>query len=78
MFGRTVCDENGDEIGRLRRFEDGGFHVTTAEGVSMLAQAESEAGKKTLPWWCAECGESGGSTTCRSRVPPAAAPPRNC
>ena len=23
----------------------------------MLAQAESEAGEKTLPWRCAECGE---------------------
>lgn len=77
-IGRTIYDEDGDELGRVRRFEDGGFHVTTAEGVSTLAWAESKPGEKTPLWRCAECGESGDSTTCRSCVLPAAAPPRSC
>ena len=58
-FGRTVYDEDGDELGRVQRFEEGGFHATTAEGVSTLAQAESKASEKTLLWRCAECGGLG-------------------
>ena len=59
MFGQTVCDENGDELGRVRRFEDGGFHMMTAEGVSTLAWAEGKPGERTPLWRCTDCGELG-------------------
>ena len=58
-FGQTVYDEDGNELGRVKRFEEGGFRVTTVEGVSTRARAEGGAGGRTLLWRCAECGELG-------------------
>lgn len=58
-FGQTVYDEDGHELGRVQEFKEDGFLVTTSEGVSTLAQAESKAGEKTLIWRCGECGEVG-------------------
>ena len=65
-FGQTVYGEDGDELGRVQRFEDGGFRATTAEGVSTLAQVESEASEKTLLWRCAESALSFQSTRSES------------
>lgn len=58
-FGQTVYDGDGNELGHVRNFGDGGFYVTTMEGVSTSSQAESKAGEKTLMWRCEECGEIG-------------------
>ncbi len=58
-FGQTVYDNTGEELGRVRGFDDNGFYVTNHEGVSVMSQAESKAGEKTLLWRCGECGEIG-------------------
>ena len=58
-FGQTVYDGDGNELGRVRNLDDGGFYVTTEAGVSTREQAESKAGEKTLVWRCDECGEVG-------------------
>ncbi len=57
--GQTVYDAEGNELGRVRNLDDGGFYVTTEDGVSTREQAESKAGEKTLMWRCEECGEVG-------------------
>ncbi|WP_178915103.1 rubredoxin-like domain-containing protein [Natronomonas gomsonensis] len=59
QFGQTVYDADGEELGRVRAFDDSGFYVSSAEGVSTMTQAESKAGEKTLMWRCWECGEMG-------------------
>ena len=59
QFGQTVYDDDGEELGRVRAFDDSGFYVAVTEGVSTLSQAESKAGEKTLMWRCWECGEMG-------------------
>jgi len=59
VFGQTVYDADGTELGRVRNLDDGGFYVTTEAGVSTREQAESKAGEKTLMWRCEECGEVG-------------------
>ena len=58
-FGQTVYDGDGNELGRVRNLDDGGFYVTNQEGVSTSEQAQSKAGEKTLMWRCDECGEVG-------------------
>ena len=58
-FGQTVYDGDGNELGRVRNLDDGGFYVTNQEGVSTSEQAQSKAGEKTLMWRCGECGEVG-------------------
>ncbi len=59
VFGETVYDADGNELGRVRAYDDAGFYVTSAEGISTLTQAESKAGEKTLMWRCWNCGEVG-------------------
>jgi Zn finger protein HypA/HybF involved in hydrogenase expression len=59
VFGQSVYDGDGNELGRVRNLDDGGFYVTMEAGVSTREQAESKAGEKTLMWRCDECGEVG-------------------
>lgn len=58
-FGETVYDEDGEPLGRVSNFANGGFYVSTHHRVSPSSQAESKAGEKTLMWRCGECGEMG-------------------
>ncbi|WP_254765159.1 DUF7130 family rubredoxin-like protein [Natrinema marinum] len=62
-FGQTVYDEDGNELGRIRGFEQSGFFVTTREGAEALsvdhARAGHEFGEAELMWRCMECGEMG-------------------
>lgn len=62
-FGQTVYDEDGEEIGRIRGLEKGGFFVSTREGVESLSIEHSRAGHEfgegELMWRCTECGEMG-------------------
>jgi len=53
-FGQTVYNGDGNELGRVRQFEEGGCYVTTAEGVSTSVPAKSQAGEKTLLWRCGD------------------------
>jgi rubrerythrin len=59
QFGESVYDSDGNQLGRVRNVAEGGFYVSTDEGVSVSTQAESKAGEKTLMWQCGECGEMG-------------------
>jgi rubrerythrin len=62
-LGQTVYDEEGAELGEIRGFEEGGFFVTTREGVESLsvehARSGHDFGKAELMWRCTNCGEMG-------------------
>jgi rubrerythrin len=62
-LGQPVYDENGEELGTIRGLEEGGFFVTTREGVESLtvdhARSGHEFGEAELMWRCTECGEMG-------------------
>lgn len=62
-MGQTVYDAKGNEIGHVRGFEEGGFFVTTREGVEGMsiehARSGHEFGEAELMWRCTECGEMG-------------------
>lgn len=57
--GQRVYDGDGNELGQVRNLDDGGFYVSSVEGISTASQASSKAGEKTLMWQCGECGEIG-------------------
>ena len=62
-FGQTVYDEDGEALGNVRGLEEGGFFVSTREGVESLSVEHSRAGHEfgegELMWRCTECGEMG-------------------
>nr|WP_205254556.1 MULTISPECIES: hypothetical protein [Halorussus] len=62
-FGETVYDDEGNELGRIRGLEKGGFFVSTRSGVESLSVEHSRAGHEfgegELMWRCTECGEMG-------------------
>lgn len=62
-FGQTVYDDEGEELGRIRGLEKGGFFVSTREGVESMSIEHSRAGHEfgegELMWRCTNCGEMG-------------------
>jgi rubrerythrin len=60
-FGQTVYDDEGNELGRIRGFDEHGFYVTLDEGIPGLSEehivAGHEFGQAELMWRCWECGE---------------------
>lgn len=62
-FGTAVYDENGQPLGKVRGVEEGGFFVTTREGVESLsvehARSGHDFGQAELMWRCTECGKMG-------------------
>ena len=62
-LGATVYDDNGDPLGTIRGLEEGGFFVTTREGVESLsvehARSGHDFGEAELMWRCMVCGEMG-------------------
>lgn len=77
QFGQTIYDEEGNELGTVRGFDDSGFYVTTAEGVVALSEkreAESMAGEKELMWRCWKCGEIGRISDIPESCPSCSAP----
>ena len=62
-FGSIVYDEDGNELGQVRGLEQGGFFVSTREGVENMsiehARSGHEFGEAELMWRCIECGEMG-------------------
>ena len=62
-FGQTVYDEEGNVLGTIRGLEEGGFFVTTRDGVEGMsiehARSGHEFGEAELMWRCTECGEMG-------------------
>lgn len=77
QFGQTVYDDEGNELGTIRGFDDSGFYVSTSEGVVDLSEkreAESMAGEKELMWRCWECGELGRISDIPASCPSCGAP----
>ena len=62
-LGQVVYDEDGNELGKVRGFEQSGFFVTTREGAEAMsvehARSGHEFGEAHLMWRCMECGEMG-------------------
>ena len=62
-FGETVYDADGKALGTIRGVDEGGFFVTTREGVESLsvehARSGHDFGEAELMWRCTECGEMG-------------------
>ena len=62
-LGQTVYDEDGEELGSIRGFDEAGFYVTMREGYEALsvehARTGHEFGEGYLMWRCTECGEMG-------------------
>ena len=60
-LGQTLYDEDGNEVGNIRGFDDAGVYVTMREGYESLsvehARAGHEFGEGYLMWRCTECGE---------------------
>lgn len=61
--GQLVYDEDGEKLGRVRGYEEGGFFVSTREGMELLsiehARSGHEFGEAHLMWRCMQCGEMG-------------------
>lgn len=62
-FGETLYTEEGDPVGTVRGVDEGGFFVTTREGVEELSvehvRSGHEFGEAELMWRCMNCGEMG-------------------
>jgi rubrerythrin len=62
-LGQPVYDEDGEQLGTVRGFDDAGFYVTLREGMAALsvehARTGHELGEGYLMWRCWECGEMG-------------------
>ncbi|MBV0925343.1 hypothetical protein KTS45_14145 [Halomicroarcula limicola] len=62
-FGETVYNADGAELGTIRGIEEGGFFVSTREGVESLsvehARSGHDFGEAELMWRCTVCGEMG-------------------
>ena len=61
-FGQTVYDEDGNELGTIRGFDEHGFYVTVEDGIEALSSehlSAGAAGGAELMWRCWECGEMG-------------------
>lgn len=62
-FGQTVYDDEGNELGRIRGFDEHGFYVTLDEGIEGFSEEHvtsgHEWGEAELMWRCWECGEMG-------------------
>jgi rubrerythrin len=61
-FGQTVYDDEGNELGSIRGFDEHGFYVTTLDGIEALSSEHVRtgiAGEAELMWRCWECGEMG-------------------
>ncbi|ELY64656.1 DUF7130 family rubredoxin-like protein [Natronococcus jeotgali] len=62
-LGQQVYDEDGNELGRVRGFEQSGFFVTTREGAEAMsvehARSGQAFGEAELMWRCMDCGEMG-------------------
>lgn len=62
-IGQTVYDPEGNAVGAVRGVNEGGFFVSTRDGVEKLsiqhARSGHNFGEAEIMWRCAECGEMG-------------------
>jgi len=61
--GEGMYNVDGELIGHVRGYEEGGFFVTTREGIEGLsidhARSGHDFGEAHLMWRCLSCGEMG-------------------
>lgn len=62
-LGEVMYNKNGVAMGKVRGYEEGGFFVSTRDGVEMLsiehARSGHDFGEAHLMWRCRNCGEMG-------------------
>ena len=61
-FGQTVYDEDGEELGTIRGFDQHGFYVSVEDGIQSFSgdhRTTGVAGEAELMWRCWECGAMG-------------------
>ncbi|MFB6150436.1 MAG: rubredoxin-like domain-containing protein [Haloarculaceae archaeon] len=61
-LGQAVYDDEGNQLGTVRGFDEHGFYVTTDEGIEALSAEHVNtgvAGEAELMWRCWSCGEMG-------------------
>jgi rubrerythrin len=61
-FGTKIFDSEGNELGKIRAFDEHGFYVSIDEGIESMSGEHITAGnpgEATLMWRCWECGEIG-------------------
>lgn len=61
--GEEIYNGQGEFLGRVRGYEEGGFFVTTRDGMERLsiehARSGHDFGEAHLMWRCMECGKMG-------------------
>jgi rubrerythrin len=58
--GTTIYDEEGNELGTVRGFDEHGFYVTAVDGIELLPDGTlSSDNREAVMWRCWECGEMG-------------------
>jgi rubrerythrin len=59
--GQTVYDEDGNELGSIRGFDEAGFYVRAEEDyrTDEVDRTRDIFGKEYAMWRCWECGEMG-------------------
>ncbi|MDG5777235.1 hypothetical protein VB773_00750 [Haloarculaceae archaeon H-GB2-1] len=76
-FGEAVYDEEGNQLGQIRGFDEHGFYVTTDEGIEALSSEHLTTGKAAeaeLMWRCWECGAMGDIEELPEECPDCGAP----
>lgn len=62
-FGMTVQDSDGNELGQISGFEEGGFYVNLRDGLEGLSiehvTSGHTIGEGELLWRCRSCGAIG-------------------
>ncbi|WP_435099043.1 DUF7130 family rubredoxin-like protein [Halarchaeum sp. P4] len=62
-LGTAVYNEDGDQIGVVRGFNEDGFFVTNREGAASFTveheHTPHDLGEAELLWRCSDCGEVG-------------------
>jgi len=76
--GEPIYDGRGRLLGTVRGFDEGGFYVTTEEGIESLsiehARAGHDWGEAELVWRCSACGELGDLSSIPEVCPGCGAP----
>ncbi|MEF8820656.1 MAG: hypothetical protein V5A52_00115 [Halovenus sp.] len=58
--GRMVYDDEGNELGTVRGFDESGFYVTANGDVTVLEdETTSSDHRDAIMWRCWKCGEMG-------------------
>ena len=62
-LGMGVYDDEGERLGEIRGFDEGGFYVTMRDGYEALSVEHARSGQgfgeAELMWRCTNCGEMG-------------------